>query len=139
MTWKKIITIASLLFSALSYAEPTINMGQSIQVSGNFSYVLGKPSWLLIIRNTDTGEVFPYLYDDIVPGDNFFMAFSYGRNYQITASVMRFWPFPAKINNFCNLESGPISGQSMYVTINGRLTPNKYNFRCNVRRFKNSF
>ena len=114
-------------------------LGQTIQIYTRFHSFVGKPSWLLIIRDLDHGQNIPYLYD-IKRGDNFWLAFTFGSNYLITVSNLQFGPYPRKINNFCNLESNGqiIRGQSLYITINGDLSPNTNTFSCHVLKYADS-
>lgn len=117
-------------------------LGQTIQIYTQLHSFVGKPSWLLIIRDVDNGQNIPYLYD-IERGNNFWLAFTYGRNYLITVSSMQFAPyrrFPDRkkiVNNFCNLESNGhiIRGESLYITIAGDLSPFGDGYTCHVSRF----
>ena len=142
---KKYITylwiVFSLCIAPISYAEPD-GVGQTIQIYTQLHSFIGRPSWLLIIRDIDHNQNLPYLFD-FNRGDNFWVAFTYGRNYVITVSNLQFapyreWPYKTrKINNFCQLESnGRINkGQSMYITIKGDLTPNAGTFSCYVSKY----
>ncbi len=126
-----------ILWAALSaYAQNDLSQTQTLQIYTNFKSIWGKPSWLLIIRDVDTGLVSPYLFD-IQKNDNFWVAFSYGHNYRITASVLQF-PGCAEIKNFCNLENGIISGKSMYMTLSGVLSPNPFMLKCHVMKYADS-
>lgn len=119
-------------------------VGQTIQINTGLDAFVGKPSWLLIIRDVDNDRVFPYLYD-FRRANNFWLAFTHSRNYLIEASIMQFRTYNRrtnrfrkyKITNFCNLEScGRINrGQSMTVSINGFLSPNPDNYNCQVMRY----
>lgn len=135
--------IFSLLCLPASYAED--GLGQSIQIYARFHSFMGRPSWLLVIRDVDNNQNIPYLYD-ITRGDNFWVAFTFGRNYIITASTLSFSPYrhdpygTKVIKNFCNLESHGriIRGQSMYVKINGDLTPDPSTYTCTVSRYQDA-
>ncbi|WP_147277466.1 hypothetical protein [Aquicella lusitana] len=137
-----------LLFSmtAASYAEPDDGVGQTIQIYTRFHTFVGRPSWLLVIRDVDHNQNIPYLFD-IERGTNFWLAFTRGRNYLITISNLQFAPYKGmpyyntrKINNFCHLESNGriIRGESLYITIKGNLTPNTNTFTCYVSRYADS-
>jgi hypothetical protein len=120
-----------------SYAQGNDGLGQTIQIYARFRSVVGKPQWLLVIRDIDRGQVIPYLFD-VTEGDNFWVALTYSRNYLITASSMQFEPYKRRhIHDFCHLESNGriIRGQSLYVTINGRLSPNTDTFCCRVSQY----
>lgn len=86
----------SLLLIALSCTARSVNasgnMGQAIQINTQLHSFVGRPSWLLIVRDVDSGESFQYLYD-MERGNNFWLALTYGRNYLITASSMQFAPY----------------------------------------------
>ncbi|EKD70980.1 MAG: hypothetical protein ACD_46C00308G0004 [uncultured bacterium] len=115
------------------------NLGQTIQIYTRFKSFVGKPSWLLIIRDIDHNQNIPYLYD-IKRGDNFWLAFTFGRNYLILASKLVFNPYKSKINNFCHLESNGriIRGESLFITISGDLSPNTNTFNCHVLKYRDS-
>lgn len=133
-----IAVLASFLSAA--YADPDDNgLGQTIQINTRFHSFIGKPAWLLVIRDVDHGQNLPYLYD-IHNGTNFWLAFTFGRNYLITASTLTFNPYRMKINNFCGLESnGRIQrGQSLYITITGDLSPNTNTFTCQVLKYQDA-
>src|SRR3990167_6617454 len=124
-----------------SYSDAD-SLGQTIQIYTRLRSFVGKPSWLLIIRDIDHGQNIPYLYD-ISRGNNFWLAFTYGRNYMITVSSMQFAPYrryPWRkkiISNFCNLESNGhiIRGESLYITIKGDLSPFGDGYTCHVSQY----
>lgn len=126
------VVFALLLIMKLpAYANEVLK--QTIQINTHFSYIVGMPAWLLIIRDVDTGRVSPFLFD-IRNNDNFWLAFSSGRNYRVTASTLTFGHY-AIINNFCRLEDGVLSGKSMAISLTGVLTPNSRDIHCHVRRY----
>lgn len=130
--------LCQFLFTALSviYITPChaqTELGQVLEISTHFSSIIGKPSWLLEIREVETGRVLPYIYD-VKNEDNYWIAFTTGRSYRVVASTMTFGPY-AKIKNFCNLEDGVLSGKSMQIILTGQLTPDTHNFRCRVIKF----
>ena len=138
---KRILT--SLMTSLLACCLPVLpcyaqyddgNLGQTIQIYTHFRSIIGKPVWLLIIRDLDHGQVLPYLYE-FKSGDNFWLALTHSRNYQITVSSLRFDPRRSKINNFCQLQSGVIRGKSLYITMDGDLRADTSRFNCNVSRY----
>lgn len=112
------------------------SLGQTIQINTRFHSIAGKPVWLLILRDPDTGVVMPYLYD-IKNNDNFWLALSFSRNYVVTASRVKFGPF-AIINNFCHLENGVLSRKSMIITLTGDLTPVPVTYKCHVLKYNDS-
>ena len=116
--------------------QPMDDFGQTIRIQTNLRSFLGKPSWLIIIRDVDHNQNIPYLYD-FTQGTNYWMAFTYGTNYLITVSELTFNPYNRKIKNFCNLESmGSIQhGISIQVHITGSLRPDTDRFTCNVLKY----
>jgi hypothetical protein len=74
---------------------------------------------------------------DIRKEVNFWVAFTYGHSYRITASNLVFGPY-AKIRNFCNLENGILDRQSMTVSLTGELAPVANSFRCQVRKYRDT-
>lgn len=141
------ICLLVFLISTLSYAQVDGDidgdgLGQVIQIRTRFHAFVGKPSWLLIIRDVDHGQTIPYLYD-IITGENFWLALTFSRNYLITVSKLQFSPYrhnpyATKItNNFCNLESNGriIRGKSMIITITGELSPNPNTYTCHIMTY----
>ncbi|OGT41407.1 MAG: hypothetical protein A3F42_01950 [Gammaproteobacteria bacterium RIFCSPHIGHO2_12_FULL_37_34] len=135
-----------LTTSLPSYAEENNEgLGQTIQIYTRLHRFVGKPSWLLIVRDVDHNKNIPYLFD-LKKGTNFWVAFTYGRNYLITVSELQFSPYRRdpyqikKIKNFCQLESFGhiIRGKSLYITINGKLTPNTDTFTCHISKYTDS-
>jgi hypothetical protein len=133
------IGVLLFLTAPTCFADPD-GLGQTIQIYTQLKSYYGKPTWLLIIRDIDNNQNLPYVYD-FEQGDNFWLAFTFGRNYLITASRLTFNPHVGKrINNFCGLESNGriLRGESLYVTLQGNLTPNTNTFTCSVLRYTDS-
>lgn len=138
------LTLCVTTFSVYAQKMVGDGFGQTIQITTRFHSFVGKPSWLLVIRDLDHDESVPYLFD-ITRGEDFWVAFTYGRNYLITASTLQIESYKSwrnsyknyKIHNFCNLEShGRIQrGESMFVTITGDLSPNTDTYTCNILKF----
>lgn len=132
------------LFFSSTYANPD-NMGQFIQIETRLHSFVGRPSWLIIIRDIDHNQNIPYLYD-VERGNNFWVALTYSNHYLITASKLSIETYQSRynkyksyhINNFCHLESnGRISrGESMRIILEGNLTPNSNTSRCTIIRYK---
>lgn len=145
MLIKKIIAYIILcLTTSISYAQPDEKideLGQTIQINTRLHAFIGKPIWTLIIRDIDHGQNIPYIFD-IRKGGNHWIALTHGRNYLITASrvqIETYWSRYNKyknyrINNFCNLESNGkiIRGRSMYITIEGILSPYTNTYTCHL-------
>lgn len=129
-------------FAVSAYAQGENGMGQTIQINTRFHSFTGRPSWTLIIRDIDHEQNIPYVFD-ISKGTNFWVALTYGRNYLISVSKMQFSPYrrypgnTKRIQNFCHLESNGriIKGESMYITIEGDLSPYSNNIDCHISRF----
>jgi hypothetical protein len=133
MTIRKLCTFfwLGLCITSANAQNP---FGQTLQINTYFRSVVGNPTWLLIVRDMDTGIVLPYMFD-IRNNDNFWIAFTYGHSYRITASTLKWGPF-AKIHNFCRLEDGILSRQSMIISLSGNLTPYRYSSYCKVIKYK---
>lgn len=129
-------SLVILLFSRVAPLKAANPLNQTIQITTHFQTITGKPVWLLVLRDADSGVVMPYLYD-VKNEDNFWLALSAGRNYIITASTLKFGPF-AVIHNFCHLEDGVLPGKSMTVTLTGDLTPVSITSRCRVLKYSDN-
>lgn len=142
-----IIIIIWFLFISYSssYAQTNFNgLGQFIQINTRLRSYVGKPTWLLIIRDVDGNQNIPYLFD-IRRGDNFWVALTYGKHYLITVSRLQIETYQSRcnhykkyrINDFCHLESNGriIRGESMSITLEGDLTPNSASSRCIVIKY----
>lgn len=133
MIKKGFLLCVLLFFSSFSFADSNNVFGQTLQVQTHFRSVLGNPTWLLIVREMETGRILPYQFD-IEENNNFWVAFTAGHSYQVTVSEVTFGPY-AKIKNFCRLQNGVISGKSMWIVLSGRLTPNRYQSHCTVTKY----
>lgn len=119
-----------------SWAIAQTPLGQTLQINTRFRSIIGKPTWLLIIRDIDTGVVVPYLFD-IRNNQDFWVAFTFARDYQVTVSELKFGPF-AVIHNLCHLENSILSGKSMILTLTGDLTPSRQTARCHVLKYNDN-
>lgn len=136
------IGILALLVSLPIMARDKNPLGQIIHIRTRLHSFVGRPSWLLVIRDVDNGQNIPYLYD-IHRGHNTWFAFTLGRNYLILASTLSFSPYSrhpyrsVKVHNFCHLESNGriIRGQSLHIYLEGELSPYPERFTCNVVRY----
>lgn len=126
------LSLLSLVF-ALNQAYANSLLQQTLQIHTQFKSILGKPTWLLILRDMESGQILPYQYD-IKQNDNFWLAFSSEKSYRITVSRLKFGNFAA-INNFCGLENGVLFGKSMYITLTGTLTPDPASSKCHVMKY----
>lgn len=143
-------SILLFLMAPPSYSQNNDGLGQTIQINTQLDSFVGRPSWVIIIRDIDHNQNIPYIYD-FTTEDNFWVAFTYGRQYLITASELQFSPYRSnpyasyshyyserKIHNFCHLESqGRIMrGESMSVMLTGKLTPNTDTYSCTVSQYR---
>ncbi len=138
---KKILIMMGLTASAgflspIALADDGNSIGQTLKIRTNLRTFLGKPAWLLIVRDVDHNQNIPYLYD-FTTGSNYWMALTYGTNYLITVSEVTFNPYERKIKNFCNLESmGAIQhGVSLDIHLTGDLSPHTNSYSCNVMKY----
>jgi hypothetical protein len=131
---KGLILVGLFLINAAALADSPL--GQTIQIYTQFRHFEGKPTWTLIIRDVDTGLVSPYVFD-FRNKENYWVAFTFGHNYRVTASNLRFGTF-AEIPNFCGLENGILSGTSLFMTLSGVLTPDVKTSKCFVHKYKNA-
>jgi hypothetical protein len=123
-----LLTLCSLLCTSSLYAQAA----QTLTIYTHFKEIVGNPSWLLVLRDMNSGEVLPYLFD-IKHEDNFWLAFSKEHAYRVTASVLKFPPY-ATINNFCGLQDGVLKGKSMYITLKGTISPDPRTSKCYVTK-----
>lgn len=149
MPTTKHLTCLLILYYTINivYAQPTADeIGQTIQIKTRLHSFVGRPSWLIIIRDLDHGQNLPYLYD-FDRAENFWLAFTYSKNYVIIASTLSFSPYrhdpyrTVKIHNFCNLESNcrVLRRTSVAVTLTGDLSPNPDTYSCYVTKFPDAY
>ena len=133
---KKLVIFFLLSHSMYSFADNSINETQTFQIYTHFQSVIGTPSWLLIIRDVETGLVTPYVFD-IRNNDNFWLALTYGHHYKVTNSSLSF-DKNTVIHNFCHLENGILSYQSLFLTLRGVVSPDPKTLTCYVKQYKDS-
>lgn len=127
---KSSVLALSSLYLTGALAGDTI--AQSLQIYTHFFRIVGRPTWLLELRDVESGQVFPYIFD-VKDNDNFWIAFTKEHSYQVVASEVSF--DDCKIHNFCHLENGILKGKSMFIRITGTLSPNRYASSCHVQKF----
>ena len=135
------------ILTPMVYAMPDDGGGQIIQIYTRFNSFIGRPSWLLVIRDVDHDENMPYVFD-IDKENNFWVALTRGRKYLILISNLQISTYKShlnrfqkfRINNFCGLESRGriIRGESMTITIEGDLTRHPDTVNCYVSRYPDS-
>jgi hypothetical protein len=109
--------------------------GQTFQINTRLNSYIGKPSWLIIVRDEMSGRVLPFLYD-FNSTDNFWLGVTFTRAYRVIVSELEFGPPNAVIHNFCHLQDGIMDRESFTVTLTGNLTPNRHTSTCHVLRYK---
>jgi hypothetical protein len=119
---------------APSYAQDN-PFGQTFQINTRLSSYTGKPSWLIIITDVQTGQVIPYLYD-ITENDSFRVNFTFAHAYRVTASELQFGPPEGSIHNFCHLQNGIYRNESLVINLSGDLTIDGRTSECHVMRYK---
>src|SRR3990167_1995148 len=101
---KLIACIGTVLFfswmAPSSYGQ-TDDFGQFIQINTRFSSFVGKPIWLIVIRDVDHNQNIPYLFD-IKRGENTWVIFTYSRNYLIVASRLQIETYQSRYNQYKN-------------------------------------
>lgn len=120
-----------LLACGRMYADPGIRIYTHIDDT-----MIGKPSWVIVLRDRDTGITEPYLFD-FRKGDNFWIALSPAKQYEVTISNLRFHPFPAEFKNFCGLEKKKLNNQSISLELTGKLTPQRHTLKCKWMQYRN--
>lgn len=130
------VGLLSLCLLSGSFANAALNQlpGQFLQINTYFHGVDGHPSWLLILRDVSSGVTLPYYYE-VKNNDNYWIALSFAHTYRVTVSMLKFDEHTA-ITNFCHLEDGIISGESMYITVSGYLSADPNSSQCHVIRYK---
>ena len=138
---KRFFLSCFIIFLSLNnYAFVT---GQKIQIITQLHSFIGKPNWLIIIRDIDHNKNIPYLYS-FSQGSNDWMIFTNTRNYLILSSELAFSPYRSNpyqtrtIKNFCHLESQGriISGQSLRIQLRGFLSLDLKNYHCSINRYQ---
>jgi hypothetical protein len=142
---KKIGLLASLILLLAGPVQADDGFGAMLQIYTRLHSFIGKPSWLLVIRDEDHDQVIPYVFD-IERGQNVWLAFTYSTHYQIVASTLQIGTYQSNgnnyaqytINDFCHLESGSfvIQGESMYISLEGDLSPDPRTYTCRVSRYR---
>jgi hypothetical protein len=120
-----------ILLTSLAHAEGKV--AQTLSITTHFKSIVGNPVWLLELRDAESGQVLPYIFD-IKNQNNFWMAFSKERSYRVKASVLKFGSY-VRVNNFCYLEDGVLTGKSMYISLTGTIAPGLKRTRCHVIKF----
>lgn len=59
--WLFLLFTLSGFFPLFSQAQ--IPLGQTLQINTHFNHIYGEPVWLLVLRDVQTGQVLPYIFD----------------------------------------------------------------------------
>lgn len=124
--------IGGIFITLSCSAEFFPSPAQTLQINTHFDSVHGKPEWLLIVRDLESGRVLPYLFD-IKNNDNFWIAFTSSRSYKVTVSDLKFGQSTV-LHNFCHLEGINI-GKSMMISLRGKLYPDRNKIICDVMKY----
>jgi hypothetical protein len=130
----RLIVACCIFFTSNVIALADSGIGETLNIYTQFKQFVGKPTWLLIIRDVETGLISPYIFD-IRNNENYWIAFTYGHSYRVTVSNLKFGTY-GEINNFCGLEDCILSGTSLYMTLKGVLTPDPKTTKCYIHPFK---
>jgi hypothetical protein len=124
------------LFAIATAAAQNNPFGQSFQINTYLKSYVGQPTWVIIVRDEDNGQVLPYqfYFSEL---NNFWIGFTFAHSYRVIVSDLQFGPPNAIIHNFCHLQDGILDRQSISVTLQGDLTPNRHTSQCHVMRYKN--
>lgn len=117
-----------------SIANASGEIAQTLSISTNFRTIVGNPTWMIELRDIESGLVLPYIFD-IHENKNYWLAFSKQHTYRVVASILKFGPY-VTVNNFCGLQSGILTGKSMYIRVSGNITPDLRFTKCQVIKFK---
>ncbi|MDX1901578.1 MAG: hypothetical protein SFW66_06190 [Gammaproteobacteria bacterium] len=125
-----VFILLSWVLSATAYGDTT----PVIQIDSYFRNpsIANNPSWLLILRDEETGTVTPQLFEFTKPSAAW-VVFAPGHMYRVTASELSFNAH-TKINNFCQLQDGILAGQSMWIRLSGTFSPQT--IICHISKYR---
>lgn len=129
----KIWIVSLFLFLAPTYAQFDQSIKHIIEIHTQLYAIVGKPTWLIVLRDVDSGRILTFMYDFIIY-DNNWIAYSKNRKYRIVSSSLKFGPDQV-INNFCGIQDGILEGKSMYITLTGAITPDPATAKCHVLKY----
>lgn len=130
--WQQLFFILTLL---LVFTQSYAAMSQTIQIYTHLNKIAADSSWLLIVHDTDSSAVYPYVFN-MNNKDDYFLIFTNARNYRLV-SILQFDFYRFKINNFCQLPTDKITGQSLIIKITGTLTPDPMTSKCYIMKYRN--
>jgi hypothetical protein len=131
--------LLAVLSASLSYSLPGFTqdnpLGQTFQINTRIDSYVGKPTWLIIVKDVVSGQVMPY-YFPIYEREQFWVNFTFTNAFRIIVSELQFGPPDAIIRNFCHLQDGILDRESLIINLSGNLTPDRRTSDCHVQRFK---
>lgn len=101
-----------------------------IQIESQLTAIQDNPTWLILLSNVDDGSIIPWMHE-FSSSKSYWLVFPEGRDYRIVASELRF-AHNTVFSNFCNLQDGILSNQSMQVFLRGKLNPAGDALDCRV-------
>jgi hypothetical protein len=110
-------------------------LGQTFQINTRLDSYVGKPGWVIIVKDVATGQVMPYFFP-IYERDHFWINFTFTNAFRVILSELQFGPPDAIIKNFCHLQDGILDRESLIIDLSGKLTPDRRTSFCHVQRFK---
>ncbi|MES2218941.1 MAG: hypothetical protein V4501_11085 [Pseudomonadota bacterium] len=135
---KKISQLA-LLSACLTHSLPIMAqdspLGQTFQINTRLESFVGKPAWVIIVKDVANGQVVPY-YFPIYESEQFWINFTFTNAFRVILSELQFGPPDMVIRNFCHLQDGILDKESLIINLTGRLTPDRRTSECHVERFK---
>lgn len=129
------LVLSTCLLNSLPLKAQDNPLGQTFQINTQLRSYVGKPAWLIIINDIDTGQVTPYFFP-IYETDNFWFAFTFAHRYRVNVSDLQFGPPDAVIHNFCHLRNTVFNRESIIINLSGNLTPDKRTSFCHLQRYK---
>jgi hypothetical protein len=131
----QLFLLSTCLLNALPIKAQDNPLGQTFQINTRLQSYYGKPAWLIIINDIDTGTVTPYFYP-IYETENFWFSFTFAHRYRVSISDLQFGPPDAVIHNFCHLRNTVFNQESIVINLTGNLTPDKRTSECHMQRYK---
>lgn len=130
-----LVLLSACLLNSFPLKAQDNPLGQTFQINTRLHSYTGKPAWLIIINDIDTGQVTPYFFP-IYETENFWFTFTFAHHYRISISDLQFGPPDAVIHNFCHLKNTVFNQESVIIDLSGDLTPDKRTSFCHMQRYK---
>jgi hypothetical protein len=130
----QLILLSASLMIQPCYAQDN-PLGQTFQINTRLDSYVGKPAWVIIVKDVATGQVVPYFFP-IYEQDHFWINFTFTNAFRVILSELQFGPPDVTIKNFCHLQDGILDRESLIISLTGKLTPDRSTSFCSVQRFK---